>query len=115
MKKLLSILQPELYTYDLNLVKQEMQEYQLSRYNKEIIEIINNEDTDLYSFFQYCGRLYACKIYNNNLNIKNIIPQEVYQTFPDIILLYNWLEPLQTYFDISSRLEELTSLICTLT
>ena len=112
MRMLTSILYPDKYVYDLKFIRDEMINYQLHRYNNEIAKLIDDNDATLDTIFQYCGRLYVCKTYENQLNIKDIIPKQVYEVFPDIIFLYNWLEPLQTYTDISPHLDELTSLLC---
>lgn len=109
---LISILYPDKYTYNLEFIKNEMINYQLHRYNQEVTKLIDDNDATLDTIFQYCGRLYMCKTYKHQLNIKDVIPKQVYEVFPDIISLYNWLEPLQTYSDISSHLDELTSLLC---
>lgn len=110
-KILLSILRHKGYVYNLEFIRKEMLNYQLPRYNYEIATLIDNNKATLDSIFQYCGRLYVCKMYNNDLSLINIIPQQVFNVFPDIIKLYNWLDPLQTYYDISSKLDELTSLL----
>lgn len=108
-KILLSILRYEGYIYNPDFIKREMLNYQLPRYNYEIVDLIDNNEATLDSIFQYCGRLYVCKMYDSNLNLTNIIPQQVFNAFPDIIELYNWLNPIQTYYDVSSKLDELTS------
>lgn len=107
MRKLSSLIFPDVYVYDEENIANEMKNFQLKRYIDLLrCKIIDNTFT-ITEVFTFCARFFVVQLFNPEISIEDNTPKELYQYFPDVEELYNDLKSLQTYSDASKQLETL--------
>lgn len=99
------------YIYDENQVKIEMLEYQLPMYNKEIENLIENNNANIKDIFKYCARFYCCEVFNDDIFLIDYIPINSYKSPVNIIKLYDFLKPLQTYEKATNYFSSLNEIL----
>lgn len=112
MRKLAAISFRDSYTYDEKEIADEMKNCQLQRYIDFAVTDINDNNSDkLRVIIDICARFYAVELYNPDIQIFDYMPKEIYDCYPEIEELYNYLKPLQTYDDITNHLYTLKSML----